>query len=300
MKMSLSFLAVNIAQMPILGSYGNDAVEAVSFNRSDLEDDVWKLVWENIGKACAVYGSSNVTYHFPMNDADYVEDESVYEKLVEAYERACALGLNGLVVHSNRIKKFEEWKQMDIANEQKRVIVRLKAVLSTSGVSSNTWIALENMPLVGNSGYDIDPLFCFSDDFKDLPGNIGVVWDICHSTSTLAYIRALDTGNLSESLVLRTNNTDYYDFHNISTKVKHWHFAGYRGLNDPSNNQECIEGVTPKESSLGEALYADLLQDIAESKSIDSVINFEIQESDYINRVNGPAALEWAQTYLVE
>ena len=154
------------------------------------------------------------------------------------------------------------------------------------------------MPLVGNSGHDMDPLFCFGVDFKTLPKNIGIVWDICHSTSTVAYVQAHRSGKLSQSLVLRDISADYYDFKDVCSSIRHWHFAGFEGLNDPGSNGECIEGIVPSRSRLGEVLYSDLLKTIAQVARPNAKINFEIQESDYIDRVNGPDALEWADALL--
>src|SRR5579883_1456443 len=185
MKLSLSFLATNSNQLPLPGIYGNEAVEGVIFNRQDLEDDHWRTVWRSIGKAVEWYGSTNVTFHFPVNESDYVDDSFVLGRLTSAYLKSAEMGLQGLVVHSNRIRKIDRWKDINLVDERKRVTEKLAEIANLGG-RSNTWLALENMPVMDNFGKEIDPLFSYPNDFRVLNGlPIGIVWDSCHFTNTL-------------------------------------------------------------------------------------------------------------------
>jgi hypothetical protein len=296
MQTSLSFLATDINQLPTLGQYGNEGVEAVSFNRSDLEKDNWDLVWRNIETASKLYLPHNVTYHFPMNDSDFVEDKYVFAKLKEAVIRSADVGLKGLVVHSNRIKTFHEWQKLNLDEERLRVLSKLDEVVMSN--TSPAWIGLENMPLVGNSGYDVDPLFCFSGDFGNLPDNLSVTWDVCHYLSTLAYIKAADQHKLTENLVLRQQQAGKFDFGAIADRIRHWHFAAFKGLNDPAKGTVCVEGVLPHEGDLDPSIYREMLSYIRHHSAQDSTINFEVQENDYINRQGGPALVEWSKAIL--
>lgn len=294
MKTSLSFLGLDIAQLPKPGMYGNDGVEAVSFNRSDLEADNWKQVWRNVEVATKLYSPSRVTYHFPMNDSDYVAESNVAHKLGEALRRATDLGLRGVVVHSNRIQTYQAWQGGNFEEERQRVLTVLANTLAKHA-NQNTWLGLENMPLVGNSGYDTDPLFCFSSDFENLPAGLQVTWDICHHLSTLAYLNADAHGELQTSLILRSQAVAAEDFATIAPKIAHWHFAGFTGLNDPARNTVCTEGVLPDASQDGQPVYASLLRFIEQHSRNDAVINFEVQETDYTDRQVGPAIIAWAK-----
>lgn len=295
--MSVSFLANDISQMPLPNAYGNNSIEAISFNRDDLTDEKWDLVWKNIKLACKTYSSENVTYHFPINNSDYVEDGWVFEKLVDAYRRAINFGLSGVVVHSNRIKTFDEWKSLDISVERNKVLEKLNNLVKIINNTSSTWLALENMPIVGNSGYDIDPIFCFVKDFSQLPEGIGIVWDVCHAVSTVEYLHAHKNSRLKEDLVLRTCNDEYFDFTSIRNKIRHYHFAGIRGINDPGSKTICIEGILPAESSVPEIIYKKFIKLISEG-SFERTINFEIQEDNYYKRENAPKIMEWVKKCL--
>ncbi len=294
LKTSLSFLATDISQMPPPAKYGNKAIEAVSFNRADLEDGNWELVWKNVEIACKNYLPKNVTYHFPMNDSDYVEDEWVYSKLIEAYRRVNDLDLSGMVIHSNRIKTFSEWSLLNVRDEQKKVLDRLKSLVKTTKKAPSSWLGLENMPLVGNSGYDIDPLFCFVSDFENLPDGVGIVWDICHAVSTVEYLHAHEEKRLKEDLTLRTSNDDYLDFVTLQRKIQHYHFAGVKGLNDPESNKVCVEGVLPTESSIPEGVYIKAVK-LMDKMSPGASINFEVQERNYYERDTAPIILNWVK-----
>jgi hypothetical protein len=68
-----------------------------------------------------------VSFHFPVNDSDYVADAFVRSRLVEARIRASDLGLAGIVVHSNRIRVFAGWEGHDLPSKRDKVLSTLVA-----------------------------------------------------------------------------------------------------------------------------------------------------------------------------
>ncbi len=297
MQLSLSFLATDLRQLPDLGAYGNTAVEAVLFQEADLLDSPWKLAWENTEKAVRLYGNKHVTFHFPMNGSDYVKNKKVFKRLIEAYKRASDLGLNGLVVHSNRIRPAHEWSKFDVSQEQRAVLERLLDVIDKN-FDKNTWLGLENMPLIGNAGYELDPLFCLAKDFLILPDRLSVVWDICHATSSIEYVKKIKSSENLKGLNMRHASKEDFDFTLIYMKVRHWHFASFKNLNIPRERSSLIDGLLPSEGMLRPLIYENLLKQIARYSDKDSTVNFEVQETDYVQRRRGPEIIDWAKYIL--
>lgn len=297
MNLSLSFLANDITQLPMPGKYGNTGVEAVLFDRDHLKKEYWELGWKNVREAARLYGSKNVTYHFPVNESDYVQDAYVRQKLFDAYMRACDLGLAGLVVHSNRIRECGTWRKFDPFAERNRV-TELLSRIRAADESSATWLGLENMPIVGNFGLETDPLFAFADDFKNTPPNVGVVWDVCHAMSSLAYIAAFQKGLLPKTVIARFDDFLSFDPSILNNRIVHWHFAAHKGLNNPDANTVCIEGVLPTEGDLESGIYESAMRKIAQTTGTMRTVNFEVREEDYQNRWRGPAIIDWAKRIL--
>lgn len=294
MKHSLSFLGCSVEQLPVPGQYGNDGVEAALFNLRHLEDSAWKQNWQNISLAAHLYGAENVTFHFPMNECDFVADAGIRDRLKEGYQRAGQLGLAGMVVHSNRIRVAQEWEKFDVHAEQSKVFHTLTEA-KQKGATPNTWLGLENMPLVGNYQYETDPLFVGACDFTDLPTDIGIVWDVCHALGSLQYLSALQQAALPSNIFARLIDPECFDLSVIRDRIVHWHFAGSTGLNNPETGQTCTEGVLPWEADQPIEAFEDAIDTIYATQSQARIINFEVQELDYSQRHRGPAIIEWAK-----
>ncbi|MCH9608822.1 MAG: hypothetical protein S4CHLAM45_07340 [Chlamydiales bacterium] len=290
MKFSIPFLAKDETQLIPPGILGNEAVEAVLFDRADLDD--WEGAWKTIKKATKFYGHENVSFHFPVNDSDYVADPFVAHRLKEALQRATDLGLHGVVVHSNRIRLLEEWPTIDVKNWQQQVADKLIAI--RAAVSGNTWLALENMPIMDNYGIEIDPLFVFPSDFHILKEtSVGVIWDLCHFTSTLANLQALKAGRQKKEHYPNIQEVDLLDFVEISDQIVHWHFSAFQGVANPQTGEQCKEGVLPSKSELGEEIYATCISKVMQLEKPAHLV-FEIQEDDYSVRTNALEMIRWA------
>lgn len=292
MILSLPFLATKIEQIPYIEKeYGNQAIEAVIFNYEDLEETKWLKIWKEIEKI--PLPKSNITFHFPVNNSDYVSNPYVYEKLKEAFIRSNDLGLSGIVVHSNRIRLINEWKMIDLDSEREKVINCLVNILN-SVKQGNTWLGLENMPVMDNYGKEIDPIFVFAKDFEGLKKtDISIVWDFCHYSNSLASIQDVINKKQNENYYPNIQAETLEDVFAIKEKIKHIHFSAFDGVANPDTGTICKEGVLPKESTLGEDFYKKALKIVKEISSKNMHIVFEIQEKDYVNRKNSIQMIHW-------
>lgn len=298
MKFSIPFLASQLQQLPSRGDYINDCVEAILFNRRDLESPHWEQSWLNIQKAASLYGPAQVTFHFPVNDSDYTQDLFVRQKLQEAFTRACDLGLQGVVVHSNRIRLIAEWSTLHLPTEREKVLETLENI-SRLATTNTTWLALENMPIMDNYAIEIDPLFVYPEDFQSLMNTkTKVIWDVCHFSNTQANVEKVFSGGFDRKSYPNLKKIHPLDFLQIQERIVHWHFSAFLGVADPSISQTCKEGVLPSESTLGEAYYQTVLQAIAQIARPSQHVVFEIQELDYTNRMETRRMLQWAQFHL--
>lgn len=296
MKLSVPYLANRLKQLPFPGQYGNDAVEAILFNREDLESATWKEVWEGIQQASRLYSPKNVTFHFPVNNCDYVSDPYVRDRLIEAYRRACEIGLQGIVVHSNRIRPISEWHKIDLLDERNCLLDTLLEIVKEK---NSTWLALENMPLMDNFGIEIDPLFVYPEDFLILENTpIKVVWDTCHYSSTQANVQRVEAGKSSPNYYPSLKKTSQLAFLEILDLITHWHFSAFCGIADPDSKEICKEGVVPEASTLGNEYYKHSFAQIAAHSAIDAHMVFEIQEDDYLERRETKRMIEWANSLL--
>ncbi len=293
MKFSVPFLATDIEQLPFLRQYDHDAVEAILFKREDLKEDRWDLSWRNIEQAVKIYGGEQVSFHFPIKDSQYVEDPFVFARLLESLQRASDLNLRGVVVHSNQLEPLP-WTHVDMPLKRAQVIEALLTIREK--VKGNSFIALENMPVMDNSVL-IDPLFAFPVDFAGLMGTeVKIIWDVCHFTNTIANIAEVMEGKQKALYYPNIQQVDYLDFLSISSQIIHWHFSAFKGVANPETGSTCKEGVHPSKSDFGELIYRKSLGKILECAPQDQHIVFEIQEENYLSRVETEKTIKWARS----
>jgi len=293
-NISAPFLATDIRQLTALSGVDIGCVEAIIFNREDLEDRPWQIIWSNISTACDTYNAENVIFHFSVNDSDYTDDPWVRIRLKEAYERVSDLGISGMVVHSNRIRPIPEWQRINLNTEREKVVTVLNDLLSLHS-SQRPWLGLENMPVMDNHGIEIDPIFCFPHDFKILNGtNIGITWDICHYTNTLANMEKLYNGSHLPCHYPNSRIAQLEDFSMLENKIVHWHFSAFAGIANPDTGEKCHEGVLPEVSALGEETYISSAKLMKKMLKSDQKITLEIQEKNYvISRRNFEKMAAW-------
>lgn len=302
LQYSVPFLAFKKDQMPFPDrQIGNTAAEAILFDRAHLEGEIWETSWKNVADAVKIFGNKNVSFHFPVNESNYCEDTFVHERLVETYKRAGDLGLRGVVAHSNTINLISDWKDLDVSALQKKVADCLNDIVSRNPCES--WLALENMPVMDNFVKEIDPLFSFPSDFDILKGtNVSIIWDICHYFNTVSTMKQVLSGEQNPVYYPNIKSEDYYDFAKLNNIV-HWHFSAFNGIPNPDDGTICKEGVLPEEGTLDAGLYekAILEMDLYSSKKQDSTcMVFEIEESNYMTRDNARRAIQWVENVLLK
>ena len=296
--LSAPFLATDPQQWKATHTLPIRAVEGVLFNRADLDPNPWKICWQILAKAIAYHGEGNVVFHFPVNDCNYLDDAYVYQRLCEGFQRCCDLGCRGMVVHSNQVRPIFAWGAVDISGLQRRVIDTLQTVHATTPGSKGRWIGLENMPLMDNNAVEIDPIFSFITDFTSLrqADGVGITWDICHYTNTICNLQQVRDGKQSVQWYPHLRDAQWLDFISLESHIVHWHFSAFQGIANPGLMRRCQEGVHPFLSTLGEPLYAHILEVIFRLPMQDRLITLEIQEENYQFRKNFLATAAWVET----
>ena len=295
MKFSLSFLGTDVTQLPLPGTYGNEAVEAIIFNRKDLKENPWNETWKSIRKAISLYGSDNVSFHFPVSNSDYIREQFVRERVAEGLRRSNDLGLRSMVIHSNQMSPIAYWQEANFEDIRKQIIDILANISSKHG--GKTWLTLENMPVMDNDGAIIDPLFVFPSDFQGLlTTNVKVVWDICHYTNSITNIGQVVQGKQKKEYYPNFQQVGLLDFLKIKDLIVHWHFSAFKGIANPDTDEITVEGFVPAKSTLGEELYDKIIKEIFLHQSPGEHMVFEVQEIDYHKRIEGKKMIQWAKS----
>ncbi len=294
MKFSVPFLATSIEQLPTLQQYGQAAVEAILFDREELGGDLWTLVWKNIEKATQIYGGEQVSFHFPINRCNFVNDPFIRDRLIEALKRATDFDLRGIVIHSNQIEP-DLWHDVDLRAKKEQVVESLIDIRAK--VNGKTWLGLENMPVIECNTETMDPLFIFPCDFEVLRvTDIKVVWDICHFAKTLFNVAEVLSGKQDIRYYPNMRDVDQMDFLSIRDMIVHWHFSAFMGVANPEQGIKSEEGRQPFDSTAGESLYIKILEKILATSSPEEHMVFEIQEEDYCSRVEVQKTIKWAKS----
>lgn len=265
--------------------------EAILFSNEDLKEEKWNLAWINIEKIAKMIGSENVSFHFPMDECDYVNNEFVKMRLLDSIERANKLGINKIVVHPNLRYMIDEWKNIDRLDLQRKLYQTILELTKKNNYS--TILCVENMPPIGNKFDDADSAILFIDDFIE---GINYTFDICHYYNVVKTMEQTKNKKEWTNVLAEIKNCDYYDFINKMNSIKHYHFSAFNNIANPFIREECIEGILPNQSIVDEEKYAKAMKiiynDCVENNK--SII-FEISEKDYSNRENIFKMLEWAK-----
>lgn len=283
-----SFYALNIAQATedLINGFGK--VEAILFSRDDLSDEKWEIAWKNIKEMVDIKGKKNVSFHFPMDNCDYVNDNFVRNRLEDAVRRANKLGIKKIVIHPNLRYQISEWKYID-RNKMRDILYEIVSNIK----SDKTLLCIENMPPIGNKYDDGDSAIIFMDD---LTNGCNYTLDICHYFNVVETMKKTDKEKAWKEVLAEIKVCDYFDFLDKLNYIKHFHFSAFREIANPFENQVCIEGVLPNDSCVDEDIYKLAMKIIYEDAvSNDKSIIFEISEEDYTNRKNIFKMLEWAK-----
>lgn len=304
MILSVPFLATDLAQLDRALVDRGCGVEASLFDAADVMDaGRWALVRRNLA-AAADEAPEYLTFHFPVNDADWVTDPAVRRRLLEAVTYVADLGFQGVVLHSNRIAGIETWRARELAVERS-LLGEAVAALRRELKGSETWIGLENMPVTGNDAIDLDPLLVYPEDFADLcQGLVGITWDVCHYSYTAHIGELLAAGTLDHP------RSDYPNLREpqpgdseqrlvpdaVVPHLKHAHLAAFTGVADRRTAILCEEGQLPDDGNLPARRYRDALLDLRAAGT--PAVTLEIQEADYTCRSQARIMLDWCEAVL--
>ncbi|MFE2205051.1 hypothetical protein [Streptomyces rubiginosohelvolus] len=274
-------------------------VEANLFDRDAIMDtDVWQGVRATVRRVARDERPPAFTFHFPVNDCDYLADPVVERRLFEAIDLVADNGLDGLVLHSNRIRSVAQWRQLDVEKERQQYVEYVHALADRVGDAS-FWIGLENMPITGNDALELDPLLVFPEDFDGLSvGNIGITWDFCHYSYSVYVAELLAAGELVEDADCYPNvrSSGYLDFARLGPMTVHHHFSSFEGVATRAGGV-CREGALPTDGVVPESVNEQAFALIAKSERARTV-TLEIREHDYHNRQAVYEAARWCEQRL--
>lgn len=288
---SLPFAALDRRQVPQRWARRGGGLEANVFDGTDLSGDQdWRLLRSNLLYVLKL-GCSQLTLHFPTDNADWVNDRRAFEKLRRFCDLAADAGAIGVTLHSNQFVAQDSWLEFDLTDARKRVIARLADLENHLG-NWPLWLGIENMPVIGSRGTDYDSIFVYPADFASLGDlcspRLGVTWDVCHWAITYSLTRAV------AQLQQKTAPVAALDLPPVP--LKHVHFGSFAGRAMPFWQSECVEGVPPERGDADTSLLAAMLRHAVDAGPDDLGIVFEIQEADYVCRENCWEALEWVRS----
>jgi hypothetical protein len=285
MNLSIPFLATDPAQYKESWAELGFGVEADVFDMSDLLDsDSWRRIWRTVKKiADSRTRPRSFTFHFPVNDADYVHNPRVARRLYQALDYVEEYGLNGLVLHTNQVSSVFD-KPYQSRNGGRYDVKRFLDNLANKYAQKQFWIGIENVPVVGNDGTDCDPYFIAPEDVPEiLPANIGITWDFCHYSYSVYLVGSTPQSPKVYSDLLPRRDLDYFDFLKLGTQIKHFHFGAFEHLPIARGLPRCEEGLAPWAGTLPESVYKKAIQLIA-TEFPWAFTTLEIRETDYRDR----------------
>jgi sugar phosphate isomerase/epimerase len=266
-------------------------LEAYVFDGDDIADeDQWRTLGENLRHASDL-GARALTLHFPTENADWVADRAVYDRLRRFCDLAAETGARGVVLHANQFVSLADWPTFDLPGTRARVVDRVAELDEYLG-DSPIWIGIENLPVIGAQGIDFDSVFVRPADFDPLAelgsDRVGVTWDVCHWAVTYSTLTAM------ARLEQRPDPVSAFEL--PALPVKHVHFASFSGHAMPTWPDQCLEGVPPLAGDISPDLLAGMLAaalDAATGDGGETGVVFEVQESDYESRKNCWATYDW-------
>lgn len=268
--------------------------EGSIFDGNDLRNDlVWKKIKKNLSFIRNTYGNVIHSLHYPMDNANYLEDKISKNNLYKYIELAQQNEICTIVLHSNCIQSLTEY------DARKLDVIRAKYLLFFSELNEflkdgRMMVGIENMPIIGDKGEDFDSVFVLPSDFGDINySNIGITWDFGHWAYT-----HLVLSNLSNfSQAIKVNSTNFKDYIDLKSQIIHTHFSSFIGTTYPHSGSICREGAGPSTGTPDHLLLENAVKEV-QSWEKPLAMTLEIQEVDYTNRVNVIQVIDWIKSIL--
>jgi hypothetical protein len=226
--------------------------------------------------------------HFPTEDANYISDTEIKNKLYGFIDLAARSNVPFVVLHSNYIQSLVEFDVLALKSTRSNFI-KFFQKLNIYAREKNVIICIENMPIIGSLGMDYDSIFVFPEDFKDLIfSNIKINRDLCHWAYT--YYTILQLSNFSPQI--KTKSYTFDDFIRLMDLIEHFHFGSFSGMTYPYSQSKRNEGINPSKGFVDEKLFIKTLRKIHTLKRGFGLV-LEIREKDYRNRVELRETIDW-------
>lgn len=276
-RLGFSFYALKIEQVSekLLNNFSK--AEAVLFSKKDLLCENFILAWQNIERIGLDIGFENMSFHFPMDDCDYIHNDHAFGIFTECVKMCECYEIPIIVIHPNVRYLIGEWKQKNIQYLQAKLFDRL---YQATALCEKVTICLENMPPIGNEYNDGDILFLNIYDVIDkTTEKLKLTWDINHYFNVVETMKIAISNPELRNFLPRYFNCDYFDFKYLIKEIYHWHFSAFNKIANPFNKNICGEGIIPESNLYKEALNVIL------NESHGNII-LEINEVDYTKREN--------------
>jgi hypothetical protein len=281
---AMPFWGLDAKQVDRLWVAAGFGLEAILFDGTELEG--LNRLEQTLSNLTA---DNPLTLHFPMNNADYLRDRMVRDKLYAFLDLAHRLSARGVVLHSNCYVLVEDLASYDM-NATRECLLSFLHDLDCRLTGSGLWVGVENMPLMGDLGDDVDAVFVYPCDFAHFCfRNIGVTVDIAHWMGALATTRRARELRVSAALLPPLHEYEPMDIRTLAPNVRHLHLSAVEGVALPFRRGELTTGLVPGVRGASES-YEQVLRCFAVPARL---ISLEVAEDDYRDRRQLWTALNW-------
>ena len=291
LKIILPYKVGNPEQIPIAYILKkNFGIEANVFDaRELLKTKHFQKIKAEFNKINA--GNTNLirSFHFPTENADYLNDVKILTALKNAIILCDKCHIDILVLHSNAITDICNFDSRHLNHLRKKYLdlyTKLDNWIETNNL--RVTICIENMPIIGNTGDDFDSVFVFTKDFKsfDKFKHIKITWDLCHWGFTIRMFKKL------KKTYPKIKKVEAKDMWNLENKIAHWHFGSFKKMITVGSGINCEEGSTPESGLISKKFLATTIQKLQKDTTL-NFITLEIKETRYTNRINFRRTVTW-------
>jgi hypothetical protein len=259
-------------------------LEAILFNGAELEE-LPRLADTLAGLPSEL----PLTLHFPMSQANYLVDDRVRDRLFGFIDLAVQRGARGVVIHSNYLIRVEDLAATDIPALRRRFL-RFFGDMDDRLEGSGLWLGVENMPLVGDLGEDVDCMFVYPQDFEGFEyRNVGIVLDVAHWIGTLESVAEAESRDVPKAFLPPLRHCQPLDCLELGSRIRHLHLSAVEGVALPPRLSIAHAGGVPP-ATTDDDPYVQIVRGIPTPLTS---VSLEIAEADYRQRTSIWEALDW-------
>jgi hypothetical protein len=288
-KLAIPFLLSDPKQIPDIVKVKKYYLEGIVFDATLFKKNVfWKKVEESILYVSLKFPNQLYSLHFPVDNADYLNSSEIKDYLYRFIDLAIKNNIKALILHSNYIRLLSEFNLAELVEKRNEYLHFLNQ-LNKYVMNKKIKICIENMPIVGICGNDVDPIFVLPEDFSKFNfDNIKVVWDIGHWGYTWSVLKSLN----GISPYINASNLKFTNFFKLKKILAHLHFSSFKTISLPGTRNTCLDGITPAKGDIDDDMLTNTLFTINSWKQ-KLVMSLEIKDKNYANRVNLIETIKW-------